>query len=390
LSTNLVTRLLEALSEDRTHTALVVKALYQPVGGSGNSLMPPTFPVDKNDKDLTKKYLVGERLVDGERQSTVTIDQEQSQANRVEEALREALDTGRIELPAFEMRTPTTHGEIRITSFDAPHRYADAYWRDSTIDGVPFDKSEVGQRLRSVTATDARPLYEREPASLIYGAWDSHRKGRWPKFARLYTAIMYGVSPVFGVRRGGRLDPVNLTGAIDDKKKAEGGWNYVPEGAKKTAGQKLSEIGHGNIAPNPVPGGVTVREVRRMASISLAGLERLRFGDVSAEAAVSARATLAALALAGDRLAFARPSVWLRSGCDLAKVSEQVGLELPGGELEPLEVSVADVLDAFHELRARTAKLGVDMAGDVISVTPIKSLREAIEATVANAISEGE
>src|SRR5690606_40714622 len=100
---------------------------------------------------------------------------------------------------------------------------------------------------------------------------------------------------------------------------------------------------------------------------------------------VSARATLAALALAGDRLAFARPSVWLRSGCDLAKVSEQVGLELPGGELEPLEGSAAGVLDAFHELPARTAKLGVDMAGDVISVAPVKSLREAIAATAAHA-----
>ncbi|WP_233508095.1 type I-G CRISPR-associated RAMP protein Csb1/Cas7g [Spongiactinospora gelatinilytica] len=389
MSTDLAARLLQAVGPDRAHTALVVKALYQPVGGAGNGLMPPTFPVDKNERDLTKKYLVGERLVDGERQVTVTVDQEQSQANRVEEALRDARDGGRIELPAFEMRLATAHGEVRITSFDAPHRYADAYWRDSTIGGVAFDKSEVGRRLRSVSAADARPLFEREPASLIYGAWDSHRKGRWPKFARLYTAIMYGLDPVFGVRRGGRLDPVNLTGAIDDKNKAENGWGYIAEGTKK-AGQKLSEIGHGNIAPNPVPGGVSVREVRRVASVSLAGLERLRFGDAPAEAATSARATLLALALAGDRLAFARPSVWLRSGCDLAQASEEVGLELPGGELEPLEVSAADALGAFHELRVRTAKLGIEMASDVISVAPVKSLRDAIESTVANASTDGE
>lgn len=387
MSESLAARLLAAAGEDRVHTAVVMRAVYQPVGGMGNSVMPPTFPIEERERDLTKKYLVADRLVDGEVVKTVTIDQEQSQANRVEEALRDARDRGRIELPMLELRAPTSHGEVRITSFDAPHRYADAYWRDSMIDGVRFDKSPIGQRLRAVSAADARPLFEREPASLIFGAWDSHRKGRWPKFARLYTAIMFGIRPVFGARRGGRLDPVNLTGAVDSKDKAENDWRYVAEGEKKT-GQKLSEIGHGNIAPNPVPGGVTVREIRRVASISLAGIERLRFGDASLEAATAARAALVALALAGDRLAFARPSVWLRSGCDLAKVSEEIGLERPGGDLEHLEVSVAAAIDTFHELKEMAAKLGVEMASDVISVTPIPSLQKAIEATVAHAASD--
>ncbi|MEU9891479.1 type I-U CRISPR-associated RAMP protein Csb1/Cas7u [Sphaerisporangium sp. NPDC051011] len=386
MSRSLAAQLVTALSEDRTHTAVVVRAVYQPVGGAGNSVMPPTFPIDERERDLTKKYLSANRLVDGEAVRSVTIDQEQSQANRVEEALRDARDRGRIELPMLELRAPTSHGAIRITSFDAPHRYADAYWRDSLIDGIRFDRSQIGQRLRAVSAIDARPLFEREPTSLIFGAWDSHRQGRWPKFARLYTAIMFGVGPVFGARRGGRLDPVNLTGAVDSKDKAESDWQYVAEGAKKT-GQKLSEIGHGNIAPNPVPGGVTVEEIRRVASISLAGMERLRFGNASLDATTTARAALVALALAGDRLAFARPSVWLRSGCDLAKVSEDVGLELPGGALEPLDVSVSAVVDAFHELRESAAKLGVEMATDVVQVTPIPSLQKAIENTVAHTAS---
>jgi CRISPR-associated protein Csb1 len=74
------------------------------------------------------------------------------------------------------------------------------------------------------------------------------------------------------------MDPVNLTGLVDDTAKAEGNWSYVAEGTK-AKGTKLSEIGHGNIPPNPVPGGVTVREIRRIASISFAGLERQRFGE---------------------------------------------------------------------------------------------------------------
>jgi CRISPR-associated protein Csb1 len=144
-----------------------------------------------------------------------------------------------------------------------------------------------------------------EPLSLVLGAWDSHRKGRWPKFARLYTATVYGLNPVLGRRNGGRLDPVNLTGTVS----AGGGWRYIPEGQKGN-GNRLSEIGHGHIAPNPVPGGVTVSEIRRTATVSLAGLERLHFGDAAEQGAAAARA---ALALAGDRLAFNKRSSIERS-----------------------------------------------------------------------------
>lgn len=309
------------------------------------------------------------------------IDQEPAQANRIEEAMRDARFQGRLQLPLFEMCVATGMAEVRLTSLDFPHRYADAYVRDSLVDGVRFDESPVGRRLRSATVADVRPLYSREPASLIFGAWDSHRKGRWPKFARLYSSAMYGLDPEVSVRRGGRMDPQNLTGAVDDASKAEADWQFIAEGSK-AKGKKLSEIGHGNIAPNPVPGGVTVSVIQRVASISLAGLERLRFGDATADAGNLARAALAALALAGDRLTFGGPSVWLRSGCDLAKVSEQVGLERPGGELDEFAVRAQDAIEAFHELRDRAAACGISMDTDTISLVPISSLAEAIKTAV--------
>jgi CRISPR-associated protein Csb1 len=389
MGTSLASRLIDALGEDRIHTALVVSATYQPVGGTGMTVMPPSFPIGSSETDLRKKYAVAPRLVDGERVEVVAIDQEQSQANRVEEALLQARDGGRLAYPLFELRAKSSGGEIRLTSLDFPHRYADAYLRDSMVDGVRFDQSATGQRLRAVSAEDVRPLFEREPASLVYGAWDSHRKGRWPKFARLYTATMYGLSPEFGDRRGGRMDPVNLTGLVDDTAKAENSWAFVAEGTK-AKGTKLSEIGHGNIAPNRVPGGVTVKEIRRIASVSFAGLERLRFGGVPPEASIAARATLAALALAGDRLAFGKPSVWLRSGCDLNKSNEVIGLEKAGGELDEIVVTVKDVLDAFHELQAETARLGLVMATDLIEVVPIPALAQAIEFAVSQSVSDGE
>lgn len=385
MTESLADRLYAAVMPSREHTAVVVQAVYQPVGGGGRMVMPPIYPVSNGQRDMSARYLMDSRLVDGEQRRTVVMDQEPSQANRVEEALRDARDAGMLQLPMFELRA----GPVRLTSLDFPHRYADAYVRDSLVDGVRFDQSPVGMRLRATTAADVRPLYEREPCSLVLGAWDSHRKGRWPKFARLYAATMYGVDPVAGRRMGGRMDPVNLTGLVDDQAKAEGDWQFVQEGVR-ARGNRLSEIGHGNIVPNPVPGGVSVSEIRRVASISLAGLERLRFGDAPAEAAALARAALAALALAGDRLAFGRPSVWLRSGCDLAKVTERVGLERPGGSVDELAVTAQGVLEAFEELRGRAAAAGIAMEDDVIVLEPVPALAEAIKFAVTSGAQDDE
>lgn len=390
----LVDRLVSAVGEERRDAGIAFRGVYQPVGGPGGRVAPPTFPVSEvelrsaqREGRLPRPYVFERRLVDGEQVETVVMDQVPSQANRVEEALLQARDGGRVDLPAFEL--VMKEEGVRLTSLDFPHRYADAYLRDSMVEGVRFDRSEVGRELRSASAVDVRPLYRREPYSLLFGAWDSHRKGRWPKFARLYASEMFGVQWMEGDRRAGRLDPVNLTGAVDDKTKAEGDWRFLPEGTK-AKGERLSKIGHGHIAPNPAPGGVTVREVRRQGWISLAGLERLRFGDAPAHAATLARATLLALALAGDRLMFGRPSLWLRSGCDLTRVSETVAFERDGGEWEPLEVSAGDTLAAFVELRDRAADAGVVMDADVVSVSPTKQLAEAIRFAMKSATGEEE
>jgi CRISPR-associated protein Csb1 len=222
-SKQLADRLVAALGESRRETGLVIDTVYQPSGGVSWKVMPPTFPIVDG-----KPYLFEDRWLDGEKTETVVIDQVPSQANRVEEALLEARDSGRVELPIIQMVVDGT----RLTSLQFPHRYADAYLRDSEIDGVRFDDSPIGKALRSATAEDARPLYAREPYSLLFGAWDSHRKGRWPKFARVYQSMMFGVEPIVGDRRGGRYDPMNLVGKVDSKDKAEADWKFLPEGDK--------------------------------------------------------------------------------------------------------------------------------------------------------------
>jgi hypothetical protein len=76
VTTSLADRLAGALGAGREHTAVVVRAVYQPVGGVGRTVMPPTYPVAAGERDPNAKYLCGERLVDGEPRAVVVVDQQ--------------------------------------------------------------------------------------------------------------------------------------------------------------------------------------------------------------------------------------------------------------------------------------------------------------------------
>ncbi|MGC0318381.1 hypothetical protein [Kitasatospora acidiphila] len=78
------------------------------------------------------------------------------------------------------------------------------------------------------------------------------------------------------------------------------------------------------IPPTAGMGAVTVQAIECRATLAMAGLRALRFGDALQEYVRAARALVAAPALLGDRLAFAAPAVRLRSGCDLLPVSERI------------------------------------------------------------------
>src|SRR5437870_4934023 len=133
----------------------------QPAGGEGDKVFPPTF--------AGAVYAVEQRRVPGrERPVTcVLLDSVQSQANRMELALQDALDAGRIRIPLlavdFTDHAPTGDVEAdakegrlidavgMVTSLEVPHRLADAILRDSQIDGVYFRKSDKGKALNTVS-----------------------------------------------------------------------------------------------------------------------------------------------------------------------------------------------------------------------------------------------
>jgi CRISPR-associated protein Csb1 len=327
-----------------------------------------------------------ERFVDGKRRADVLLDSTPSQANRAEEALLRAHRSGVVQVPLMVVEH-SGEAPVALTSLEFPHRYADAYLRDSLLDGVVFDKTNLGRSLMAASLDDAAAIYAHDPGSLVFGAWNSHRKGRQQKFPRVYASEVIGWDPVVGARSAGRLDPLNLQGA-QRPVKAGDGWEYSPS-ATKTKGEKLSEIGHGNVAPNPQHGGVTISSAQRMATLSLAGLDRIGFGSVDAQAAVAARAVLAAYAILADRLAFGGPTLWLRSGCELVVDSERLEWVNRGGDTDPVDIPRDAAIELFHVARQHADKHGVGLSAETVRLTPSKALAAAIDFSLTKATPKG-
>src|SRR5690625_3398445 len=100
----------------------------QPAGGEGDKVFPPTY--------AGAVYATEERRVKQGEESVkipcVLLDSVQSQANRLEEALQQAIDSGRLDDCPIPLIEVDFSGEEyldqigRITSLEAPHRVADA------------------------------------------------------------------------------------------------------------------------------------------------------------------------------------------------------------------------------------------------------------------------
>jgi len=320
------------------------------------------------------------RVVEGGERAAVLLDGVPSQANRAELALLKGLRAGRFEIPLLEIRHEGPV-PVALTSLELPHRFADAYLRDSEIDGVKFDRTDLGRTFQAASPEDATTLFQHDPGSVVFGAWNSHRKGRQAKFPRIYASEIVGWDPQVGERKAGRMDPLNLTGNA----KPDGDeWTFVAAG-EKVKGERLSEIGHGNIAPNAAHGGVTITSAQRFATVSFAALDRLGFGAASHDASVAARTALAAYALLADRLAFSAPSLWLRSGCELVTVDDTLEWVNRGGTAEAWTLTTADAITLYKHAAKAAADLGLPMSLTPVRLIPGKSLAAAIDFALTKA-----
>lgn len=300
----------------------------QPAGGVGDKVFPSTYEGGQ--------YALEDRVVDGRRVPCALLDSVQSQANRMELALKSAFYRGKsaeADIPVLTVDFATAGlSEIGdITSLDAPHRMADAILRDSLLDGQPFRVTPVGKSLDTASAANATDLYGFCPTALIFGLWDSTgpRGGSGTTFQRALFSEIVGVDVAQGVRPSSRLDPLGIELNAGKIFQSPDGWTLSESKANRKKDRpvlfgkegKPSEINHGNVTPSLKNekgqfhhGGITMLHAQQSVVLSLPALRRLSFpdgsGEISAQRDLSARTALAALALAGAHLS-------ISSGCDL-------------------------------------------------------------------------
>jgi CRISPR-associated protein Csb1 len=303
-SEQLFTRLCEAVTG--TGSALRCTTHLHPAGGPGDKVFPPTY----KDAQNHTVYATEERLIDGVLVPCVLLDSVQSQANRLEQALLTAIQTDAFPFPLLATEV---EGYGRVTVLEAPHRVYDAILRDSMLDGIPFRQSTLGQQLLSARPHRATALYQYCPHVLLLGGWDSHSGdgGRGARIGRALTSELIGVQTTPGIRPASRLDPLGITLSAGPiyRAPAPEQWTLDPDTAIKDKGKAQrygdgnpSSIGHSTIPPSLEPGGVTLREGRQIAVLSLPALRRLRFPDLTTGTAglvrdQVGRVVLAALAI---------------------------------------------------------------------------------------------
>lgn len=372
-------RLAAAVQLKGDDAAIRIQAEYEPQAGPSAKVFPPTYAAPEGN--TPPLYHLETRWGgDGEPVDVVLLDSYQSQANRVEAALKaNAEDLG---LPQLVVETQADGHSVRISSLDAPHRSRDAYFLDSEIDGVAFDKTEVGKALNTATADDATAYLRFAPYDLVYGVWDSHRGKRIAiKFARAFTSEMIGWDVLRGKRSATKGDPLNLTKTTHEYSE------WRPDAQTGEIGKKVetSKIGHGMIpgSPEESTGGVSVRSISRIAVLSLTALARFTFPTGGVDATIEGRTVLAALALVGDRLAFGGAGINLRSGSDLVLASERIEWVRRANEPELFEMATADALSLLELAQTRLVSVGIDWASEPVLLQPNDRLAALIDETFA-------
>lgn len=379
-----------------TAAAMRCRVTLQPAGGHGDKVFPPTY--------AGAKYAVEKRRVPNEKEPVVCVllDSVQSQANRMEEALQEAFDRGRIKLPILAVEFPR-EGLLddigTITSLQAPHRVADAILRDSELEGVAFRKTEIGKRLDLASLQNATPLFDICPHALVFGLWDSTgpKGGLGAKFARAMVSEIVGYGAEIGVKTSSRIDPLQIRAAIKVVKDKSG--YRVDEKAKGAVSP--SEVNHGNIPPNiSEPGGITIERAEQTTVVSLPALRRLRFPlpDKANDPAVddAARTVLAALSLCGATLAAER-GLDLRSRCLLwpTETLRWEVLDKPGVQPQAVTIDAETAIGIFNEAVAEAKKQGLPWREQPLKLRPSAKLLTLVRrsqelAVTASAVKESQ
>lgn len=375
--------------------AIRSRTTLQPVGGPGDKIFPPSYmPASRTDH----KYAVEERQTDKGVVTTVLLDSVASQANRAELALLEGWELKELSFPVpfVDFTIDADISDLgRLTVLEAPHRIADAIFRDSLLDGTLFRLSDMGRAITDSCPQDATALFRYSPTALLLGMWDSTgpKGGLGSKFQRAYVSEIVGMNAKIGKKVGSRIDPLQIernAAIVYEHKDPDQRWTLEQSEAKQvkdkpqTAGSdgRPSEINHGNIAPtiDALAGGVTISEAVQTTVISLAALRRLRFAGHSPSAHVAARTAIAALGVAAIAYQY-EMDFDLRSRCLLIPqhppLLEMVGRDGSAPEVVGVNRNVAAELVEMASREAVDA--GVGWETGELRLTPAPKLVELIK-----------
>ena len=385
---------IEQLTEAVAGGAVALRSTMemQPADGPGGKVFPPTYAATGDHKYAVEERQVGDRVV-----TTVLLDSVASQANRAELALLDGWEAGELSFPVpfVDFRGEADLDDLgRITVLEAPHRLADAIFRDSLLEGTLFRLSEMGRAITDARPGNATDLFRYAPTALLFGQWDSTgpKGGLGSKFQRAYVSEIVGLDAHIGRKVGSRIDPLQIerdAAVVYEHSDPQQRWTLDREEAVQEKGKpkpvggdgRPSEINHGNIAPSidSQAGGVTVSAARQTTVLSLAALRRLRFAGHSRDAEVAARTAVAALGVAAIAYGYEADHD-LRSRCLLipehAPRLEMVGR---GGD-SPVLVGVdrESARRLLSEASARSARGGIGWEDGEIALKPAPKLIELL------------
>ena len=396
-------RLKSAVAGDAV--AIRSRLTLQPAGGEGDKVFPPSYAVERSKKH---KYAVEERQVGTSDKVTTTVllDSVASQANRAELALLEGWERGELVFPVPFVDFADANGATdydRLTVLEAPHRLADAIFRDSLLGGTLFRLSEIGSAITDATPRNATALFRYSPTSLLFGMWDSTgpKGGLGSKFQRAYVSEIVGFDVSVGTKVASRIDPLQIERVAPDERvfnsvDPKEVWTHDPNlsvrdkkgkpvlasrGSESGEAGQPSKINHGNIVPtiDSSAGGVTISKARQTTLVSLAALRRLRFRGLDREAETAARTAIAALGVAA--VAYQHELDFdLRSRC-LLLPEHPPRVELLGRDGSPGEVLTLGRRDAarvLHRAASYAVSKGIGWETEEIRLVPAPKLIELI------------
>lgn len=379
-------------------TAFRKRVRLSPAGGQGSKVFPPTYVMGDNGG----YYAWERRRIDNEVVQTVLLDSVQSQANRIEQALLNAYRMGELKMPLLQVDFRSYIPELNeagvITTLDAPHRIADAIFRDSLIGGKKFRESDIGKEFTEATIRNATGMLKWCPHALVFGIWDSTGSmgGLGNKFQRVITSEIVGFKAEKGVHTSSRMDPLGITTVADVYEDENEGWTLDIKSAKKNKkGEAVkidapSKLVHGNIPPTieidsrtkePLRGGVTIDYALQTSVISLPALRRLHFpidGRESADYDYAGQSLLAALALYG-LVRMESNGYDLRSGCLLIPVNNApVEIVMNDGSAKNLELDSKRAQILLETAIAEARKAGLPWDDKIVTLQPEQRLVDLV------------